>query len=133
MRITEELKEFIGRADVAKVLASAGPDGLPNIGPKATLHVFDDESLGFMEVAGGRHWENLRRDPRVSVAFLDWEGHAGYRLAGRAEIHNEGPVYEKIMRRFFKPDKPPPKACVRIRVEEAAVLRPGRPARPLTE
>ncbi len=129
IKLTEELKEFITRPEVVKVLATVSGDGCPNIGPKATLHVYDDESLAYMEVAGGRHWENVRRNPQVTVACIDWGNKEGYRLMGRAEVHEGGEVYEKILKRFFKPDKPPPKAGIRIRITEMFFLRPGRAAK----
>lgn len=128
VKLTEELKEFITRSEVVKVLATTNGDGCPNIGPKATLHVYDDESLAYMEVAGGRHWENVRRNPQVAVACIDWGNRGGYRLMGKAEVHEGGEVYERIVKRFFKPDKPPPKAGVRIRISEVFLLRPGRTA-----
>jgi len=131
-KLTEALKAFIARPEVVKILATVNPDGSPNIGPKATTHLFDDESVAYLEVAGGRHWENVRRDPTVVVACIDWEGREGYRLIGEAEVHQSGEVYERILQKFFKPDKPPPKGGVRIRVKEVHLLRPGKAGEKVT-
>ncbi len=125
-KLTETLKAFIARPEVVKIVATVNPDGSPNIGPKGTTHIFDDESLAYLEVAGGRHWENVRRDPRVVVTCIDWAGREGYRLIGEAEVYQSGEVYERILQKFFKPDRPPPKAGVRIRVKEVHILRPGK-------
>lgn len=43
------------------------------------------------------------------VTCIDWAGREGYRLIGEAEVYQSGEVYERILQKFFKPDRPPPK------------------------
>ncbi|MBI2987231.1 MAG: pyridoxamine 5'-phosphate oxidase family protein [Deltaproteobacteria bacterium] len=120
MKIPQRLKDFVSRRDVAKVLATVNSDGSPNVGPKASTQVFDDESLVYGEFVGKRHFENVQREQRISIAVMDWEKREGYRFVGQAEVHKSGPTYENVVARL----PGPPRAVVRLLVERIDILSP---------
>ncbi len=128
MKIPQKLVEFVSRRDVVKVLATGNADGSPNVGPKASTHVFDDESLAYAEFVGRHHFENVQRDQRIAIAAMDWEKREGYRFIGRAEIHASGPVFEKVSQRFPRPAK----AAVRLVVDRIEVLSPAQAGQPFS-
>lgn len=128
MKIPQDLVEFVSRRDVVKVLASGNDDGSPNVGPKMSTRVFDDESLAYAEFTGKRHFANVQRDPRISIATVDWEKREGYRFSGQADVHTSGPVFEQVAGSFRRP----PKAVVRLNVSDITILSTDRAGEPLS-
>jgi predicted pyridoxine 5'-phosphate oxidase superfamily flavin-nucleotide-binding protein len=120
VQLTLEMKDFVGRQDIGKVLATVSPDGYPNIGPKGTIHVYDEGSLAFIEFVGKQHYENLKSNPRVAVACIDFAGRQGYRFIGDAQLHESGEVYDKLSAPF--PPERKPKAAVVIKVGRVYAL-----------
>jgi len=119
-QLTQEMKDFVGRPDVGKVLATVSPDGYPNIGPKGTIQVYDEGSLAYLEMVGKQHYQNLKSNPRTAVACIDFAGRQGFRFVGDAQLHESGEVYDRLSAPF-PPDRKP-KAAVVIRVERVYAL-----------
>ena len=116
-KLTEEMKALIGSQQ--PFIATASPDGVPNIGPKASTHVVDDEHIVFYELTGGRTWENLQKNPKVAIAVVDRNAMQGYRFVGKAELITEGELYEGAKKLAEMMNMPaPPKATVKVKVEE---------------
>jgi hypothetical protein len=123
-KLTEEMKALIGSQQA--FIATASPDGVPNIGPKASTHVVDDEHIVFYELTGGRTWENLQKNPRVAIAMADTSTMQGYRFVGKAELITEGELYEGAKKLAEMMKLPaPPKAAVKVKVEEIYNLGAG--------
>lgn len=118
--LTQEMKDLLARAEVAKMLATINPDGSPNIGPKMSTHVLDDEHLAYAEVVAKHHYENVKRDPRVAIAVVDWTGGAGFRFIGEAELHESGELYDLEASRL--PPEWKPKVAVKVKVTEVHAL-----------
>lgn len=86
------------------VLATAGADGRPDVGPKGSMLVFDEHRLAYWERTRNKHLENLRRSPDVSVLYLDLANGKYIRFYGRAELHEDGPVRDQIRHRVVEPE-----------------------------
>lgn len=123
-RLTPAMQEMIAQQQC--FVATVGEDGWPNVGPKRSTRVLDAEHLAFNEVTGRHTYANLRRDPRVAVAVVDREHMDGYRFLGRAEVLEEGALFESAVRAAEERGAPRPRAVVRIRVEEIYSLQPPR-------
>ena len=123
-KLTEEMKALVSSQQ--PFIATASPDGVPNIGPKRSTHVLDDEHIVFYELTGGRTWENLQKNPKVAIAVVDASKMQGYRFVGTAELVTEGELYEgaKKLAEMMKAPAPP-KAAVKIKVEEIYNLGAG--------
>src|SRR5690348_9687066 len=78
-------------------IATVCADGAPNLSPKGTTAVWDDERLVFADVHSPQTVANLRRDPRVEINVVDPLVRKGYRFKGLAEVHGEGPVYDAAL------------------------------------
>jgi predicted pyridoxine 5'-phosphate oxidase superfamily flavin-nucleotide-binding protein len=113
--LTEEMKDLVksGRC----LVATAGRDGWPNIGPKGSVIVVDDSTLAFGEMTGRQSFKNLQENPRVAIAVVDYEKYNGYRFLGTAELETSGELYDKFAQRFAAMKLPKPAAAVRIKVE----------------
>jgi predicted pyridoxine 5'-phosphate oxidase superfamily flavin-nucleotide-binding protein len=125
-QITDDMKYIIARARLSFV-ATVCPDGTPNLSPKATLAVWDDEHLVFADIRSPRTVANLRQNPAVEVNVVDIFLRRGYRFKGRAEIVESGPIYDKVAGQLWEREGPryPVNGVVKIKVERAApVLSP---------
>jgi predicted pyridoxine 5'-phosphate oxidase superfamily flavin-nucleotide-binding protein len=76
-------------------VATVRPDGSPNLSPKGSARVYDDEHIAFMNIASPQTIANLTADPRIEMNAVDVFRRRGYRFTGTATIHGQGtPVYE---------------------------------------
>jgi hypothetical protein len=109
MAFSEELKTLIYNARDDKcvcTVATIGPDG-PNISPKSSVILLDDRHLAYWERARQKALANLRHDKRVVVSYWNWKAADDGKLPqpgllrfyGTAELHESGPVYERIKAR----------------------------------
>ena len=122
-KITDEMKEFINnlmKERIVGFIATASKDGVPNLVPKGSLGILDNDNLIFADFASQRTINNIKENPKVSATFVDVNKRKGYQFKGTAEILDKGPVYDGVVKRIeASPVKlPKPKHVVRIRVEE---------------
>lgn len=139
MPLSETIKTLINQAWVDGypcLLATAGADG-PNISPKGSLLVFDDQHLAYWERSKKKALENLARDKRVAVIYANFKAQrdgileSGFlRFFGTAELHEEGPIKDAIFARLSKREQEHVGADtgigVLIRIERTADAR-GKP------
>ena len=100
-------------------VATASPDGMPNVSIKGSLRVLDAENLIFADLYSLKTRANLLENPNCAIMVYEESSRKGYCFKGRAELISRGPVYdqiaEQIKLRF--PDAPPPKYAVKVGVE----------------
>jgi uncharacterized protein len=82
MRLTDEMKRMIEHLRLCYV-ATATPDGKPNLSPKGTLKVWDDETVVFADIASPTTIRNLRVNPFIEINIVDPFIRRGYRFKGR--------------------------------------------------
>ena len=70
--------------------ATINQDGSPNLSPKSTLKVFDDNHLIFANIASPKTTSNLKRDPRIEINCVDTFSRRGYRFKGKGVVHSIG-------------------------------------------
>ena len=123
-KLTEEMKTLI--ANQQAFIATATPNGVPNVVTKASTRVLDDEHLVFYELMGGRTWENLQKNPKVAIAVADRSKMQGYRFVGNAQLITEGELYAAAQKLADMLKIPfPAKAAVKVKVEEIYNLGGG--------
>jgi uncharacterized protein len=52
-------------------IATVCPDGTPNLSPKGTTTVWDDEHLVFADICSPKTVANLRQNPVVEINVVD--------------------------------------------------------------
>jgi predicted pyridoxine 5'-phosphate oxidase superfamily flavin-nucleotide-binding protein len=135
-KIPKALHEHINTAFPVNVclLATVLPTGFPQVTPRGSMMVFDDEHLATWERSKGSTSSTLQDGAKVTVFFrkpqlresgiLPKGGIA--RFYGTATIQRSGPVYEEIWNRLIQPEKdrdPDKKGFgVLIRIERAEDL-----------
>jgi predicted pyridoxine 5'-phosphate oxidase superfamily flavin-nucleotide-binding protein len=76
-------------------IATVCPDGTPNLSPKGTTAVWDDDHLVFADLRSPGTVENLRRTPSIEINVVDQLSRKGYRFKGTATVHTDGDVFER--------------------------------------
>ena len=122
-KLTPEMKEMILTQQCFH--ATVSKEGMPNIAPKRSTRIFDDETLIFNEGVGGITWKNILDGSKVAVGVVNREILDGYRFIGTPEVITEGPVYEKSAELSIKNGMPKPKAVILVHIEEIHTLKPG--------
>jgi hypothetical protein len=111
MPLSDDIKTRINNAWVDGfpcLLATSGKDG-PNISPKGSMLVYDDQHLAYWERSKKQALQNLGNDRRVCVMYANFpaqrnkEMSAGFlRFWGTAELYESGPTREAIFQKLTK-------------------------------
>jgi predicted pyridoxine 5'-phosphate oxidase superfamily flavin-nucleotide-binding protein len=122
--LTEDMKRTVREQRLAYV-ASVCPDGTPNLSPKATTTVWDDDHLVYLDIRSPQTRENVQGNPSVEVNVVDPVARKGYRFKGRATVVTGGPLFDDVLafyRGRGRTQEYRPEAVVLIRVERARPL-----------
>jgi uncharacterized protein len=87
--LTDDMKRVI-REQRLGFYATVCEDGSPNLSPKGTTYVLDDDHLFFADVRSPQTVANIRRGSLVEVNVVDPLARKGYRFKGPAAIHEPG-------------------------------------------
>jgi len=111
-------------------LASSSRDGIPNIGFKGSMFVFDENSLAFWERSKRTHLKNIQENSRVAVLCWDSAERTGFRFKGTAKIVEDGVIKDQIWSRVNETEKSkdPEKSgyAILIRVDEVLPMGKAR-------
>lgn len=126
--LTDTMKRFIEEQRLGYV-ATVSPDGTPNLSPKGTTAVWDDDHLIFFDICSPGTVANLRGNPAVEINVVDVFSGKGFRFKGCAEVVSEGPRFEQALDfyrrrggKFSVGSRPRINAAVFVRVERARPL-----------
>lgn len=114
--LTEPMKEMV--ANFQCFIATVNPDGTPNIGPKRSTRVLDDEHLAFSEVTAKQTFSNVLGGSKVAIAVVDRETMRGYRFVGTPEVVTEGDLFNQsqiVLRQ--RGIMAPLRAVVKVKIE----------------
>jgi predicted pyridoxine 5'-phosphate oxidase superfamily flavin-nucleotide-binding protein len=98
--LTTEIREFVEQQKLGFV-ATVNPDGTPNLSPKGTTKVWDEEHLVFADIHSPGTINNLLINPSIEINMVDVFSRKGYRFKGVAQVLSEGPVFQNIIN-FYK-------------------------------
>jgi predicted pyridoxine 5'-phosphate oxidase superfamily flavin-nucleotide-binding protein len=87
--LTEDMKRIV-REQGLGFHATVCEDGSPNLSPKGTTRVWDDDHLFFADINSPQTVANIRRGSLVEVNVVDPFVRKGYRFKGPAVIHEPG-------------------------------------------
>src|SRR6516225_8921178 len=98
--LTSDMKQVIGSEFGTCFVATVSPDGRPNLSPKGTLEVLDDDHLVFCDIRSPNTRKNLEANPYIEINVVDMLSRKGYRFKGRAQVIRDGDMYENVVRRL---------------------------------
>jgi predicted pyridoxine 5'-phosphate oxidase superfamily flavin-nucleotide-binding protein len=93
--LSDEAKQFI-QAVHPGMVATASKDGMPNVSPKGSFHVVDDEHVAFANIHSPRSMANIAENPQVSAIVFDPSTRHGCRIWGTAEVLSSGELLDRI-------------------------------------
>ena len=97
--LTDDMKRVVEEQRLGYI-ATVCPDGSPNLSPKATMRVWDDDHLVFADIASPGTVANIRQNPAVEINIVDPLIRKGYRFKGTAEILPPGPQFDAVMQKY---------------------------------
>ena len=100
-QITADMKRVVEEQRLGFV-ATVCPDGTPNLSPKGTTAVWDDDHLVFANIRSPGTLANLRRNPGIEVNFVDPFVRKGYRFKGVGSILESGRLYDEVIAFYRK-------------------------------
>ena len=107
-------------------VATVCPDGTPNLSPKGTTTIWDDEHLLFADIRSPHTVRNLQERPVAEINVVDPIVRTGYRFKGQATLHSNGEIYERglalLAERGYDASPERVRTIVLVRVEQAAQL-----------
>lgn len=121
--LTQEMKDMIMSQQCFHATVSKA--GLPNIAPKRSTRVFDEETLIFTEGVGGTTYQNILDGSRIAAAVVNREIVDGYRFIGTPKVLTEGEIYDKAAEMSQEAGMPKPKAVILVHIDEIHSLKPG--------
>jgi uncharacterized protein len=80
--LTDDMKRVVGGKRLGYI-ATVCPDGTPNLSPKGTTAVWDDDHLMFADIRSPQSVRNIEYNPSVEVNVVDPLVRKGYRFNGR--------------------------------------------------
>ena len=107
--LTADMKRVVGEQRLG-FFATVCEDGSPNLSPKGTTYVLDDDHLVFAEIRSPQTVANVRRGSAVEVNVVD-PFVKGYRFKGPAIVYEPGtPTYAEALDLCAGPDRASPTA-----------------------
>jgi len=98
--LTQEIKEFVKQTKLGFV-ATVCPDGTPNLSPKGTTAVWDDDHLVFADIHSPGTVNNLLVNPSIEINIVDVFVRKGYRFKGVGKVLSEGSLFDEAIA-FYK-------------------------------
>ena len=98
--LTADMKRVVDEQRLGFV-ATVCPDGTPNLSPKGTTAVWDDDHLIFADIRSPGTIANLRQNASVEVNVVDPFVRKGYRFKGVASVIESGALYDQAIA-FYK-------------------------------
>jgi uncharacterized protein len=124
--LTDDMKRVV-REQRLGFIATVCADGTPNLSPKGTTNVWDDDHVVFADICSPGTIENLQRNPAIEINVVDPMVRKGYRFKGTATVVESGTQFEEIMSTVYEAMSD----AIRGRVGRIVVVRVER-ALPLT-
>lgn len=100
--LTEDMQRVVREQRLGYV-ATVCPDGTPNLSPKGTTRVWDDDHLVFADIRSPRTIANLKQNPAIEINVVDWFTRKGYRFKGIATVIETGPRFDELVALYEQP------------------------------
>src|SRR5205809_7959394 len=107
IKLIDQMHELIDNAlanGCPCILATAAPDGEPDIGYKGSMMVFDDESLAYWERTRRQHLKNVTPNPKDVVLFRDSATNVARPFHGVLTVRDNGSLTDQYTARPEPPE-----------------------------
>ena len=97
--LTDTVQRFVREQRLGYV-ATVSPEGAPNVSPKGSLTVLDENNLVFADVESPHTVANLEKNPQTEVNVVDPFLRKGYRFRGTATVLHTGVSFWKVLEMY---------------------------------
>lgn len=97
--LTDDMKRVVDEQRLDFV-ATVCPDGTPNLSPKGTTAVWDDDHIVFADLRSPQTVRNLEANPTVEINVVDQVLRKGYRFKGVGTVLRDGGTFDQIAAMF---------------------------------
>ena len=94
--LTSDIKDFVRKQKLG-FIATVCLDGTPNLSPKGTTTVWDDDHLVFADIHSPGTIRNLLINPSIEINMVDVFLRKGYRFKGVAKVLSEGSLFDEVI------------------------------------
>ena len=129
IHLTDEMKDLLYSAladGMTALVGTASKDGWPQISPKGSVMVYDQETLAYWERSKRSAMDNLAENPKVVIYYNNQKTRTRWRFYGTATIHESGSVRDDVMSKTIQAelDRDPERqgVAVLIKVEKVGEL-----------
>jgi uncharacterized protein len=125
-KLMQKMKDLIETRKLCSV-ATADQNGRPNVSPKGSIYVVDDDTLAFADLYSQKTRANLKMNPRIALAIVDFKTLRGYPFKDKAELLEERNIYNDVVcyLQTLPVRLPDPQYVVKIKVEKILDLTFG--------
>ena len=95
------IKDFVNFQKLGFV-ATVNSDNTPNLSPKGTVRVWDDENLIFADINSPQTMENLNNNSSVEINVVDPIKRKGFRFKGNAKMISDSDLHDQIVDYYKK-------------------------------
>ena len=99
--ITNDMRAMIAAQKLC-FAATVSPEGRPNLSPKGTIRVWDDDHLFFCDISSPNTRHNLQSSPWIELNIVDPLSRRGYRFLGKGSVHVDDHIYREATARIFQ-------------------------------
>ena len=82
------------------LLGTASKGGEPQISPKGSMIVYDEETLAYWERSRRSAMENIVENPQVVIFYRNPSKSVNWRFHGKAKLTLIGDIRDKVMKRI---------------------------------
>ena len=104
------------------LIATASKTGKPNVSPKGSLQVLDDEHLIFADIRSPGTYANLKENPQIAIICFDPATRSGCRISGRTEIFETGPLFDQLTQAYAARNMVV-KHVIKVAVEDSSAFK----------
>jgi predicted pyridoxine 5'-phosphate oxidase superfamily flavin-nucleotide-binding protein len=97
--LTSDMKRVV-REQRLGFIATVCPDGTPNLSPKGTTAVWDDDHLMFADIRSPQSVHNIELNAAVEINVVDPLVRKGYRFRGLGVVHRSDDTFERGCRMY---------------------------------
>ena len=98
-KLSKEIENFLNVQKLGYV-ATISPDNTPNLSPKGTIIVWNENTLAFADIRSPNTIKNLEKNTNLEINVVDPLLRKGYRFSGKGSIIREGDDFEAILHKY---------------------------------
>ena len=122
IQLTDEMNELLYSAlgdGMVPLVGTASKDGWPQISPKGSVMVYDQETLAYWERSKRSAMDNLAENPKVVIYYNNSATRTRWRFYGTATIHETGTIRDDVMSKTIQAelDRDPERTGVAVLVK----------------